>query len=95
MKVLVSHRQHYLLAAYPQLLNPVLGGRSEIFLLRKAGTERTEGQAGGVTFVQRFGTQYMVSHVASSVSYESISASLKLKASNTTDEFLLSQFFII
>jgi len=48
----------YLLAAQPQLLNPLL----EIIhrainshLLKKAGLKTTEGQSGGVTFIQRFG----------------------------------------
>ena len=49
----------YLLASHPELLSPVL----EIvhraisgLLIKKAGFKRTEAQAGGVTFVQRFGS---------------------------------------
>lgn len=49
----------YLLASHPQLLGPVLNvvHRAVSGLLpKKAGIKRTEGQGGGVTFVQRFGS---------------------------------------
>lgn len=49
----------YLLASHPELLSPVLGVINRaIFglLIKKLGLKRMEAQAGGVTFVQRFGS---------------------------------------
>lgn len=49
----------YLLASHPELLSPVLDVVHRAisgWLIKKAGIKRTEAQAGGVTFVQRFGS---------------------------------------
>ena len=47
------------LESYPELLSPVLEVVHRVisgWLIKKAGLKRTEGQGGGVTFVQRFGS---------------------------------------